>query len=508
MVGSRVGEVHVPSKSGRIVIFTSFLPTCGGVAVLGRGVSKSREYAVLGQLICLFLVAGPFSLNCHADPDPISVSYTDAVTAHLNYVTEHSLDEYGDEHTMMWLSSIDLKTNRLPDRAPSPTRRPQSAWQAANLYWDQPTVVAARELARRSGCKCYEESVTYYTEDYLDRCLDQTSGYLVWGHSGFFDVKRDEARKISGQPAGLFPHSPDWDSMWQVDRQKTELTIDEILESVNQDAALSKIAVWIDAISWLAAKTNDRSGDLAQQLLQRARSVYARRHAETGLIETHQLQGQSLASTEVALLASSLIRAHAELNIAELEQMAAQLVERWLQYGFDPASQRFSASVLVTDGQRWAGNSIDGIKARILVEVFDPRPRPTSDFPMPMAEVCLTLYEQTQREVFREAVVRWVDQIKANLPVDESSGGYAEDYGRVIHFLVRAAEVLQERELRELAVTVADDAMRRLYVSKMGMFRSHFGEDRCDSVDGPGYLLMSLLYLDGDDPTEGSPLSF
>ena len=55
---------------------------------------------------------------------------------------------------------------------------------------------------------------------------------------------------------------------------------------------------------------------------------------------------------------------------------------------------------------------------------------------------------------------------------------------------------------------IAKEAMKKLYVPKMGMFRSHLGENRCDSADGPGLLLLSLMYLEGDDPTLKSSLQF
>jgi hypothetical protein len=102
----------------------------------------------------------------------------------------------------------------------------------------------------------------------------------------------------------------------------------------------------------------------------------------------------------------------------------------------------------------------------------------------------------------------WIEQIRRSLPANDSRRAWAEDYGRVIHFLVRASEVLQQSDFRDLAVEVADQAMEQLYVPKKGMFRSHPGEDRCDSVDGPGVLILALLYLDGSDPTLESAFRF
>jgi hypothetical protein len=55
---------------------------------------------------------------------------------------------------------------------------------------------------------------------------------------------------------------------------------------------------------------------------------------------------------------------------------------------------------------------------------------------------------------------------------------------------------LNRPEYRALARNIANEAIGCLYCDETGMFRSHPGENRCDSVDGPGILLLALLYLD------------
>ena len=82
------------------------------------------------------------------------------------------------------------------------------------------------------------------------------------------------------------------------------------------------------------------------------------------------------------------------------------------------------------------------------------------------------------------------------------------DYGRAIHFLVRASEVMKRPTYHTFARDLANEAMASLYVAKMGMFRSHPDENRCDSADGPGFLLLALMYLEGSDPTKQSALQF
>jgi hypothetical protein len=50
-----------------------------------------------------------------------------------------------------------------------------------------------------------------------------------------------------------------------------------------------------------------------------------------------------------------------------------------------------------------------------------------------------------------------------------------------------------------MADDMAAAAEKRLFFN--GMFRGHAGEDRYDAVDGVGYLLLALLFLDaGKEP--------
>jgi hypothetical protein len=137
-------------------------------------------------------------------------------------------------------------------------------------------------------------------------------------------------------------------------------------------------------------------------------------------------------------------------------------------------------------------------------EVFDIHERPTHNYPMPMAEACLSLYESTQEACYLKAVERWIEHVRRSLPANGERGAYAEDYGRVIHFLTRASRSLNRPADRRLAREVADEAVARLFVAESGMFRSHPGEDRCDALDGPGILMLALLYLESGQDVESA----
>ncbi len=315
------------------------------------------------------------------DPIPIPIpqnssNYRGAIESHMDYVTEHSLDELGEVNTAMWLATIDIRSNNLPKESlPKELRwyRKITSPGGSNLYWDQPTIVAAYELSRRTGCACYEDAADAYIQD----------------------------------------------------------------------------------------------------------------HAS---------------STEVGLWAGSLVRASQLTGNEEFRKIAGAAIKPWLHNGFDNQAKKYFGRLSVETAKPLVPEQPRGYTPPMYADVFDIHERPSHNYPMPMAEACLSLYQQTREDLYRQAVVRWTGHVRGSLPANGTRGAYAEDYGRVIHFLLRAAEVLECNEYRELAVTVADEAMEQLYVPKMGMFRSHPGEDRCDAVDGPGILLLALLYLDGELP--------
>ena len=470
-------------------------------------------------------------------PDkPQRSKYYRAIEAHLDYLTEHSLDSEGDESTAMWLATIDIRSNGLPQpRHPKTLRWTGSATSAggANLYWDQPTLVAAYEFSRRSGCACYQDSADAYLHDFMELCVSSKTGLFAWGHGSYFDVVADQIEPGRGFHE-CHPHTPAWEILWGVDRKATERMIRAMAEAhildrqsgrftrvapvgsardrvgERHEPSLPTAAVLIDSLSWLGNKTQDRK--LSELALRVARFSWRHRDPGTQLVPNRAPAAvqpvaddgySNVASTAVGLWAGSLLRAGAQSGDAEFRRIADQAVASWLTHGFDESTAMYYERLSTRTGEpfpRAGGESSQAAHA----EVFDLRMRPTGNYPLAMAEAALSLFEATGKKVYREAVERWVGHLYLCLPANEGRGGYAEDYGRAIHFLLRAADVMDREDCRELAARFADEALDKLYVPKMGMFRSHPGEDRCDAIDGPGILILALLYLDSGDLPESA----
>ena len=440
----------------------------------------------------------------------------DAIKAHLDYVTEHSYDQLGTAITPMWLATIDIRSNGLPEpNMPERLRRELNATSpsGANLYWDQPTIVAAYELSKRTGCKCYSDAADAYIQSYLEACFDPRSGLLWWGGHHYYDVQQDAIVGPNDDRPTTLPYTPAWETMWRVDSKIAERQIRLMADLYDTDASmcLGSDAVLIDSLIWLASQESSDCQSLTAAATELALDRFDSRNLKTNLIASKQSikQETDVASIgEIGVWAGSLLRAADKTNDKTLRFIAAKAVRSCLIKGYDPAAKKYYRRISIENGLPATTGSLKRNSPTPHLELFGLHLLPNHHHAMPMAETCLSLFARTNDAVFREAVTRWVNQIKRSLPANDGKGAYAEDYGRVIHFLTRAAELMDEPSYRRLAEQVANDAMRHLYEPMLGMFRSHPGENRCDSVDGPGYLLLALLYLDGDDPTERSTLQF
>ena len=119
---------------------------------------------------------------------------------------------------------------------------------------------------------------------------------------------------------------------------------------------------------------------------------------------------------------------------------------------------------------------------------------PTHDYPMPLAEACLTLHALTGDVAFLDAVRRWARIAMDNRPGRTGTSAYAENYGRCIHFLTRAGVQLDDKRFLADASQLADEALACL--CEDGMIKGFPDGHVYESVDGVGYLLVSLMFLE------------
>ncbi len=438
---------------------------------------------------------------------------------------------YGPDDNRMWMSSLDTRTGRYPehDERPDGISKRCYRWieapRGCNLYWDTPQLVAALNLARLEGGEGLELAAGDYVRDFLARCVAPT-GMLLWGNHYYYDAFQGCTLSFTGSrpptPCDMAsetgdlhearPIPPAWELLWRVDPAQTERAIRVMLQRHLFDPAaggfnrhadgksgcafLEAGGILVESAAWLHEKT----GDCA--LLDRAAHIAAwsfnHRSPATGLLENNPTQprwDKVMATSEVGLWGGSLLRASGRLPV--LRDMARRGVAAWVTPAYDAAARRYYGRLRVADAAPDLGPKTTEYQPGEHSDFWDPL-FPAHDYPFQMAECCVELSRLTGEALFSEAVRRWADSLLSRPPRD-GRGGYAEHYGRAIHFLLRASDLLAEPVWSRAAQRLADDAVRHLWTGEM--FRSHPGEDRCDAVDGLGYLALALVRLElGREP--------
>ena len=462
------------------------------------------------------------------------MNYIPLIRNHFNRILSSGIDVYGPRHTHMWLASIDALNEGLPEN-PYPAKprvyREISAPNGSNLYWDQPLLAAAYCLSRQTKDQRYADAAKCYVEDFLRYCVSPQNGLFLWGNHFYYDVCTDEVVCFSGPAHETRPLPCAWDIFWKVDPDKTERAIRRMAqqhikdpetglfdrhgsvtsttspnreECENAHPFLEAGGVLVESLCWLADKTSDsRLYDVA---LQCARYSFSHRSAITGLVRNQpnfRRWDYEVSTTEIGLWAGCLLQA--AMN-DDFLTMADESVRAWLRYGYDQNHHKFLGSVNVADGSP-ASRPETQYAPGTFADLWEPL-FPTHNYPMPMAEACLLLWERTQNPLYEEAVHRWADYITQNLPANNGAGAYADQYGRAIHFLCAAAKTLAQNSWLDLAKQIATEAIEHLYCADAGMFRSHPKEDRCDAVDGLGILFLALFYLETGQEPNGQGFHF
>jgi hypothetical protein len=444
------------------------------------------------------------------------------VYSHLDNLARHGTDRYGPHKTAMWMASLDLATKSYPEsqpmaRAGRRVYRDIASPFGSSIYWDLPQLSAAYNATRLSGKPQYGASADRYIDDFLARGVD-AGGVFEWGNHRFYDAYKDQPAHFAGGVHEMRPIPPCWEVFWKRNPAVTEREIRESArrhlfdpatggfnrhdDGKSGHAFIESGGILAESLCWLYARKKE-SG-LADVALKIATFSHSHRGSKTGLIEndaTSTRWDKLVSTTEVGLWAGSLLRCADLSGRPEFARMAGDGVTAFLRYGYDSKTRRYFGQVRVADGtpvlkdnpipgpeEYWPGNHADIWNANF----------PAHDYPMAMADTCVELFRRTKGSQYGEAIERFSGAIDEQLPVPRGAkngrGGYAELFGRAIHFLLRAADVTGERRYRAKAASLAAEARDVLYTE--GMFRGHAGEDRYDAVDGVGYLLLALLYLD------------
>lgn len=464
------------------------------------------------------------------------------IKRHFDRIITHGRASFGPDPNAMWMASLDVRTGQVPESPPAANQRIHHYAHTpggVNAYRDQPHLAAAHVLSQITGDTRYVGAVADYLRDFLKRCVAH-DGLFLWGDHYYFHAENGDVvlvaprrppeslqtHRITGFLNELRPIPPAWDLFWQIDPQATERCIramghyhvyDERTGAFNHHADqqpgynfLECGAVLVESLAWLYARTRDDS--LHQQALNIARFSYESRNHDTGLLPVASVSNrwdQHTSTTETGLWAMAMLRSAAYTDDETFTHMAQRAVSAYLLYGWDSEQQRYFGRLNIDDGTPQRDLFEDeqlitnqpGAYSDIWNAWF-----PSHDYPLALAEACTALNEINPQHEFEVAIHRWANLINDSLHNDELPVRYAEQFGRAIHFLLRASKSFPNGPYRMWAAGLADEALDTLFIHDM--FRSNTGEDRYHAVDGVGFLLLALMELETRQPLDMMGFAF
>jgi len=452
--------------------------------------------------------------------------HTDRVLTHLGSLVARVVPN-ALAPTAMWPAAVDLLRGGYPPGPPLAGKRVYRNIDApfgCSLYWDQPTITAARSASQLDPAGGYAEASRRYIQEFLATCVAH-NGIFLWGNHYFF---RPSDRVVLGfkgeeEPKPINPATdtarwhemrplvPNWDAFWEIDPAATtkqidassrESLFDEATGGFNrhadrkrEHAFIESGGVLVESLAWLVAR--QPNPQLLERALRIARFSFGERGKTNGLVRNEPTYGRwdsKVCTTEVGLWAQSLVRAADLTGEGEFRLMAAEAVAAYLKYGWDESAQTYYGAIQVDSGEPQLTYLGTTHAPALHVDFWHPW-FPRHDYPWAMATVCLTLLERTGRPEFEEGARRWMLAVRGGLEQRSGRQLYAEHYGLCLDYLATAKRVLGPAAVGDLESRVAADAVEQLYVGPM--FRGHMREDRYDAVDGVGYLLNALLRLEG-----------
>lgn len=435
------------------------------------------------------------------------MSYLSKIESHIN-----GLQRAADQlDTAMWPSVLDVRTGRFPagNHVPKRVYRLIGAPRGSTLYWDQPLIVTAYALSALTGSSRFAEAANRYIDEFLVTCVSEADLFL-WGNHMYYDLFERRVIRFHQGHHELRPITPAWEIFWSLAPEQTEAYIRTMSyrhvydpdtggfnrhdDGMQGHAFLEAGGIIAESLAWLYSKTKEQ--ELLALALAVARYSYHHRDPTTGLVINEPDKGRwdsKVCTTEIGLWAQCLLRAWTFTQNEEFLEMARQATHAYLEHAYDAESGQFFGQVRVQDGKPVIPDA-PGYWPRRYTDPWNTDQWPNHDYPMPLAEACLSLHPLTGDRCYRRAVNRLARIVMSGRPARTGRWAYAENYGRCIHLLTRAGRALDEEDYLADASRLADEAVDGLY--EHGKFQGYPGDHVYESVDGVGYLLLALIELE------------
>jgi len=175
---------------------------------------------VTGCLVCGQACAADSTTNRYLEP----------VIGCLDTLIEDCTDTYGSEHSPMFCSLVDLKTHRIPEKAPPlmrEQRKSDRAYPGGNLQHDMFTLLAMYHVSRLTGNDRYAKAADAYLEFFLRRAASVGNGLFPCGEHAYWDFVKETCTYPTHEDLAFVP-GQFLERLWQVNPKATEKHIRQL----------------------------------------------------------------------------------------------------------------------------------------------------------------------------------------------------------------------------------------------------------------------------------------
>ena len=449
------------------------------------------------QLIAMHEVGRSQDLKAestHVVQDPNH--YLEPVVSCLDTLIADCTDKYGPEHSPMFCSIVDLKTHRLPTKAPpllAGQRQADRAFPGGNLQHDLFTLLAMYHVSSLTDNDRYELAADAYLKFFLDRCASFGNGLFPCGEHAYWDFRKETCTYPTQEDLAFVPREF-LQKLWTINPQATEKHIRQLVmhfldgdqwiwnrhASIVSDQRPTRPApfprhagFYVYQWSFLYSKTRD------PHLLELAiKTAEANRHVDR-------------ANLSVLSLGLSLLRANQEL-------LAGDAIAGWDTFG----SECLSPIVHATKHQPKQGRILSFVPASEEVHAsgtygfWDKVYEKSGGYGFVGAEklslMCLCAYRLTgEQDHLQYAKDVWAKYQTLQRPEREPIT--PGKYGGLIALSLDLYDLTGQEMYLADAREHADLAIDELY--SQGLFRAATGRDYYEAANGVGPLLIELIRL-------------
>ncbi len=457
----------------------------------------------------------------------------------VDKLVQYGADRYGDHHTPILMSIIDVRNNTSPsnplalDEGYRVVRRGRRNPAGSNLWMDQDTIRVMHKLSRQTGQAGYAECANNYISHYTTNIRNKHN-LIHWGWHEYYNAYTDRKAWDYGDHHELHQWYGDWDSLWAVNSaavmDEANLTwqwhvVNKTTGETNRHdngehgiAFCFAAGAALDLFDFVYQKTGNQTWRDRARLL--ADYYWQNRNPTTNLVAmtpnlgTTRFDGCHFDTTVAGLYCGCLLSAYQRTNDTLFRDQAVAYLKAYAQYGYDGATGKWWGC-LKLDGTPVSGpplsidpNNYDSLKPVGYIDPWQPYACGCSrglDTAITYAKAAAL----TGDGMLLQAAERWADFISDSLPAGPCAtdtwyaeyakdwgihGTYADYYGKTIEFFVSMAQLTGDDKYVDLAHKVANEAVSKLYYN--GLFRGHPCSPYYEATNGVGVLLKALMQLD------------